>query len=163
MDNRRRQLLIRNTVAGAALLALLLVIAAFLGVFERDTSDEAQIRRLMSLAGSHISDNEWDALLRLCDLTPEEEKAWRAAIPPLADRVVVDAITPHNFLSVPEGATEHRVSVTVFARLTAPFIGDFRTETLSGEMHFVRRGPLWRIDLDRTAASFPYLPRPRGR
>lgn len=159
MDSRQK-LLLRNIIGGVGLLILLAFVLAYCGVFEGGKSDEAQIRELMENLKVELSDHDWDDALRLCDLEPDERDAWKEAIPRQAELVKIVAITPDGFISVPPGASEFQLEVTVLARLEAPIAGNLRADTTKGTLHFVRRNGMWLIDLDRSAPTFPYLPAP---
>jgi hypothetical protein len=156
---RRTQLLIRNIAGGVGLLALLLVALVYFGVFESAQSDEAQIRSLIDNARTEINDHNWDRVLRLCDLTPEQRTAYREAIPRQANFVHITAITPEGFISVPEGATEYSIDVLVIGHME--ILGrEVQRQRTNGTMYFVKRAETWLIDLDRTSATFPFVPRP---
>lgn len=160
--DRKHILLIRNIAAGIVLLIFLLLIAVWLGVFEGEQSEEAQIRELMDRARDEINDHDWDDFLLLCDLDETERAAWLAAIPRQADFVVVDTLEPLEFISVPPGSHEYVMNVNALAHLQAPIIGNIRADSVNGTLHFVKIGDRWRIDLNRSASTFPYIPKPKS-
>jgi hypothetical protein len=159
--DKRRQLMIRNILGLMVLAAMLLVVLAWLGVFEGRHSDEAQIRELMERAQREFNNHNWDNLLLLCHLTPQERDAWRAAIPEAANRVVLETFEPMGFISVPADAAEYQQEVLIVGRVNVPLVGSrIPAETVRGTMNFVRVDGRWRIDINRSAATFPYVPRP---
>ncbi len=164
MDTRQRNLLIRNGVAGAVLLLLVLVILSFFGVFEGELSDEAQVRALIEASKEEITDHDWDDLLDLTDSPPAERDIWKRTIPKQADLVVIEAITPNGFITVPADAKTYSVEVTVLARLELPIAGGLRAQSIKGRLFFVKvdvRGKqVWKLDLRKSAPTFPYLPNP---
>ncbi len=158
---QRQKLLIRNIAAGAVLVILLVFVLAWLGVFESAGSDEAQVRDLMEQARAEINDHDWDDFLDLCNLDQQRREAWRAAIPRQAAVVHLDSLQPTELLSVPPGATEVEVDVNVIASLRNPLSGkSLQTDSMNGTIFCVKVDGRWRIDLDRSAATFPYIPKP---
>jgi hypothetical protein len=143
------------------LVILLVVMLAWLGVFEGAESDEAQVRALMEQARDEINDHDWDDFLDLCNLDQPRREAWRASIPRQAAVVNIDSLQPTEMLSVPPGAAEVEVGVNVIASLRNPLSGkSLQTDSMNGTIYCVKVDGRWRIDLDRSAATFPYVPKP---
>jgi len=161
MDTRQRNLLIRNAIGGAVLLVLAILAMAWLGVFEGEQSDDARVRRLMQAIQSEINDHDWDDFFLMCDLTAEETEQWRAAVPAQAAMVRIDTMQPKGLISVPRGATEYAFDVHVIAHLEVPIAGTLRADTLDGTLYMVKIGETWKLDLKRSATTFPYIPAPR--
>lgn len=160
MDQRQFRL-VRNILGGVGLLVLLLLVLVWLGVFEGEQSDEAQIRELIDRAKQEINSHNWEDFLRLCDLTEEERQRWLAAIPRQAEYVVLETLLPTGFIGVPAGATEYEQEVHTLAHLRVPVVGRrLQGDSVQGTMFFVKVNDRWRIDLDRSASTFPYLPKP---
>lgn len=161
--DRKQQLLIRNIVAGAVLLALIVVVAVWAGLFEGAESDDAQIRALIERARDEINDHDYDDFLKLCNLTPAEREAWKSAIDgqPLSNFVVVDTLEPRGFISVPAGASEYQIEVNAISHLEVPFKGSLQADSINGTFYFVKVEGRWRIDLDKSAATLPYIPKPK--
>jgi hypothetical protein len=157
--DKRKQLLIRNIIGGVGLLALLVVVLAFFGVFESKESDEAQVRQLISDAQHEVNNHNWERLLRLTNLTPEERRQYLDAIPRQANFIRVTTIQPESFINVPSGATEYSVDVLVIAHLEVLGRQSERQRN-DGTMHFVKQDGVWLIDLRRTAPAIPHLPAP---
>jgi hypothetical protein len=162
MDTRQRNLLIRNIIGATILVALFVLFLAWLGVFEGKQSDEAQIRAVMGAAQDEINDHDWDDLLQLCALTPDEVKTWRASIDksPQARFVVIDAINPTEIINVPGGAEHYDFGVSVIAHLQAPILGKLNMDTPSGRLFFAKVDGQWKLDIKRSAPTFPYVPKP---
>jgi hypothetical protein len=159
--DQRQKLLIRNIAAGAVLVILIVLLLAWAGVFEGSESDEAQIRALMEQARDEINDHDWDDFLDLCNLEQQRREKWRASIPRQAAVVNIDSLQPTELLSVPAGAVEAEVSVNVIASLRNPLSGkSLQTDSMNGTIFCVKVDGRWRIDLDRSAATFPYIPKP---
>ncbi len=166
MNTQQRNVLIRNVVGGVGLVIVALFVLAFFGAFEGDQSNEAQIRKLIEGVKEEINDHDWDALLALTDSTPEEADIWKRSMPREASYVVLDTLTPRNFLTVPDNATEFMVEVTVIARYEAPGgIVSSRPASVDGKLYFVKvkisDRTAWRLDLRRSAKTFPYVPNPK--
>lgn len=161
--DRKQQLLIRNIAAGVLLLVILLLVASWAGLFTTAGSDEDQIRELMDKARDEINDHDYDDFLKLCDLTDERREAWLFEIraQPMSNFVVVDTLAPKGFISVPTGATEYSVDVHTVSGVDVPLRGRVGTDSINGTMHFVKKGDRWFIDLDKSASTFPYVPRPK--
>jgi hypothetical protein len=161
--DQKQKLLIRNIAGVVILLTLLLFVLAYCGVFEGDQSDEAQIRALIDRSRDEVNDHDWPRLFDLCDLTPDEKQAWINAVPNQAELVHIDSITPRGFISVPEGAVEYELEVSVLAHLEAPIVGRVgpQIESVSGTLFFIKKGDRWFIDWNRSAPTFPYIPRPK--
>jgi hypothetical protein len=160
MDQRQSRL-IRNILGGVGLLVLLIFVLMWLGVFEGKHSDEAQIRDLIDRAKLEINEHNWEDFLRLCDLTEQQRQDWLAAIPRQANYVVLETLLPTGLISVPAGATEYEQEVHTLAHLRVPVVGTrLQGDSVRGTMFFVKVDERWRIDLDRSATTFPYLPRP---
>jgi len=133
-------------------------------VFEGAQSEEAQVRALIDRARDEFNDHDWNDFLALCDLTAEEREAWRQAIPRQASLASIESLQPLALLSVPPGATEYEVDVNVIASLNNPLTGkSLQSESMNGRLYLVKVDGRWRIDLDRSAPSFPYVPRPSAR
>jgi hypothetical protein len=157
----RQKLLVRNIVAGSILVVIVVLALAWLGVFEGAQSDEAQVRELIQRAGEELDDHDWDDFFDLCDLTDERRAAWQAAIPRQASLISIDSLQPTQLLHVAEGAVEHSVDVNVIASLRNPLSGkSLQTDSVNGTIFVVKVGGRWRIDLDRSAPTFPYVPKP---
>lgn len=157
--DRKKQLLVRNILGGAGLAILLLLVLGWCGVFEGAQSDEAQIRGLIEQARQEVNDHDWDDFLRLCNLNDADRNAWRNAIPKQANFVVVDTLVPKGFISVPAGSTEYQVEVNAVARMSV--MGrSVQADTVDGTMYFVKVDGRWKIDLDRSSSTFPYIPKP---
>lgn len=165
MNTQQRNVLIRNIVGAVGLLVIAIFLLAFFGAFEGDQSNEAQIRAVIEGVQEEINDHDWEDLLAYSDATPAEADIWRASIPREAQYVVIDAITPKAFLSVPDTATEHVVEVTVIARYEAAGIVSSRPAQADGKLYFVKvtiaGRQTWKLDLKRSAPTFPYLPNPK--
>ena len=162
MDDKQKRL-VRNVLSGVILLVLVGMVLAYCGVFEGDQSDTAQVRRLVDRAKDEMNAHDWDDFFALCDLTPEEARAWEASIPQQAQLVVVDNITYREFLAVPDGATEYSINVTVLAHLEAPIVGRVgaQLDSVNGTLYFVKKDGRWLIDINKSAPTFPYLPQPK--
>jgi hypothetical protein len=158
LDAKQKRL-VRNIVSGTILLILLLFVLAYCGVFEGAQSDEAQIRELIDRSRQEVSDHDWDDLFDLCDLPQEERQAWLDAKPELAEYVQIDSITPKSFISVPAGATEFELEVTVIAHLEKIGISGPQLDGVEGTMWFVKKNDRWFIDLNRS--DFPYITKPK--
>lgn len=157
--DRKKQLLVRNILGGVGLAIVLVLILGWCGVFESAQSDEAQIRGLIEQARQEVNDHDWDDFLRLCNLNDADRQAWRDAIPKQANFVVVDTLVPKGFISVPVGATEYEVEVNAVARMSV--MGrSIQADTVDGTMYFVKVDGRWKIDLDRSSSTFPYIPKP---
>jgi len=165
MNTNQRNVLIRNIVGGVGLVVIAVFIMAFFGVFEGDQSNEAQIRALMEGVQEEINDHDWDALLSLTDATPEEADIWKRSIPKEAKFVVVDTMTPKGFITVPDSANEHVVEVTVIARYEAAGVISSRPAQADGKLYFVKLivagKETWKLDIKKSAPTFPYLPNPK--
>lgn len=165
MDRPQRNILIRNLVGGLGLVLIAVFILAFFGAFEGEQTNEAQVRALMEGTQEAINDHDWDELLALSDSTPEEADIWRRSIPKQADVVVVDALTPKGFLTVPDNATEFVVDVTAIARMELATVAVGRPVQTEGKLYFVKVSvagkDVWKLDLKRSAPTFPYLPNPK--
>lgn len=161
--DRKQQLLIRNIVAGILLLVVLLVLASWAGLFESAGSDDAQIRELMEKAREEVNDHDYDDFLKLCDLTDERREAWLFEIraQPMSNFVVVDTLAPKGFIAVPSGASEYSVDVHTVSGVDVPFRGRVGTDSINGTMYFVKKNDRWYIDLEKSASTFPYVPRPK--
>lgn len=158
MDTRQKRL-VRNIVSGAILLCLLLFVLAYCGVFEGAQSDEAQIRALLERSRDEMNDHDWDDFFDLCDLTGPEKRAWEEAVPRQANLVVIDAINPQEMISVPAGAGEYELNVTVIGHLDV--MGrNVQGDVARGTLYFVKKDGRWYIDVNRSAPTFPYVPRP---
>lgn len=161
--DKRQQLLIRNVVAGLLLLVFLFLALMWLGVFEGEESDEAQIRELISTAQDNINEKEWDDLFRLGDMTPQRAREWEDSLPRLANVVKIHDIRPKQFIDVPAGATEYDVVVVVTAMLDPPMnvpgVSGTR-EVNEGTMYFVKVDDEWKIDFDRSTGTFPHVSAP---
>jgi hypothetical protein len=160
MDAKQKRL-VRNIVSGTVLLILLLFTLAYCGVFEGAQSDEAQIRELMERSREEISDHDWDDFFDLCDLPQAEREGWLEAKPDLAEYVQIDSITPKSFISVPAGATEFELEVSVVAHLEKIGISGPQLDAVEGTMFFVKKNDRWYIDLDRSSSTFPYVTKPK--
>lgn len=165
MNSPQKNILIRNIVGGVGLIVIAVFVMAFFGVFESDQSNEAQIRAVIEGVKEEINDHDWEALLALSDSTPEEADIWRRSIPKQADVVVVDSLTPKSFLTVPDNATEFVVDVTAIARMELATVAVGRPVQTEGKLYFVKVSvagkDVWKLDLKRSAPTFPYLPNPK--
>lgn len=162
MDTRERNVFIRNVVGGVGLMLIVALVMAYCGVFEGKGSEEDQVRKLMERCQDEINEHDWDDLLRLCDLTPEETDLWQRSIPKAqADMLVIEAVTPKGLINVPGGATEYELTVSVLARLDLPLAGGLRAQTFEGKMYFVKVNGVWMLDLWKTAPTFPHITVPR--
>lgn len=166
MDRPQRNILIRNLVGGLGLVLIAVFILAFFGAFEGEQTNEAQVRALMEGTQEAINDHDWDELLALSDSTPEEADIWKRSIPKEAQYVVVDTITPKGFISVPDNATEYVLEVSAIARYEAAGgVVSSRPVNAEGKLYFVKvvvaDKTTWRLDLRRSAKTFPYLPNPK--
>src|SRR5262245_22689714 len=105
MDTRQRNLLIRNVAGATILVALVVLMLVWLGVFESAESEDAKVRAVMDTAREEINNHDWDDFLALCALTEQEAVTWRQSIDrtPQARFVVIDAINPTEMISVPAG------------------------------------------------------------
>lgn len=160
--DQKQKLLIRNIVGVVILLTLVLFVLAYCGVFEGEQSDEAQIRALMERAQEEINDHDWDDLFELTDLTEQEKQAWIKAVPRQADLVQIDAVNPKGLITVPAGSTEHEQEVSVVAHLEAPVVGSVgpQIDAVEGTLYFVKKDGRWYIDWEKSAPTFPYIPKP---
>lgn len=159
MDQKQKTL-IRNIVGGVVLLTLVLFILAYCGVFEGEQSDEAQVRALIERAQEEINDHDWPDLFDLTDLSEAEKQAWIDSLPAQAEYVKVDAITPQSMIVVPAGSTEYELDISVLARLQKLGISGPQLDAVQGTLYFVKKDGRWYIDWDRSAPTFPYVPRP---
>ncbi|MBX3473614.1 MAG: hypothetical protein KF754_04465 [Planctomycetes bacterium] len=165
MNTQQRNVLVRNLVGGIGLVVLALFLMTFFGVFDGEQSNEAQVRKLMESIQDEINDHDWHDLVALSDATPEEADIWLRSVPKQAQYVVIDTITPKTFLNVPDTAREFVVEVTVLARYEAAGMVSSRPIQADGKLYFVKLNiegkEAWRLDLKRSAPSFPYLPNPK--
>jgi hypothetical protein len=158
----KQKLLVRNIVGGIILLVLVVLVLAYCGVFEGKQSDEAQVRALLERSRDEINDHDWDDLFNLCDLTEPEKQAWIDAVPNQARLVQVDSIQPQGMISVPTGATDYEIDVTVIAHLEAPIVGKIgnQMDSVSCHMRFVKKHDRWFIDPNNS--TFPaYVNKPK--
>ena len=160
--DQKQKLLIRNIIGAVVLLALVLFVLAYCGVFEGEQSDEAQVRALIERAQDEINDHNWPALFDLTDLNEQEKAAWIEAVPDRAELVKIDAITPKGLIAVPAGETEYEIDIRVLAHMEAPLVGRVgpQLDAVDGTLYFVKKNDRWYIDWDRSAPTFPYMPRP---
>ena len=84
-------------------------------------------------------------------------------MPRQAQLVDIDNLAYRGFLSVPDGATEYVIAVTVLAHLEAPDVGRVgpQLDTVDGRLYFVKKDGRWLIDINRSADTFPYVPKPK--
>jgi len=148
---------IRNLIGGAILLVLFILFLAWLGAFEGKESDEQKIRALNDQLRQEISDHDWEDVIALSNLSADQRSAYKESIPRQANLVIIDAINPIGLVSVPEGATEYQLDVQVLAHLA---LGGVRVDAPSGTIFYVKEGGHWKIDLRRSAATFPGVPVP---
>lgn len=157
--DRKQQLLLRNVIGGVGLLVILALVLAWCGVFEGAESDEAQIRALIDQSKEEINDHDWDDFLRLCHLNDADRQAWRDGIPRQANFVIIDSLVPKGLISVPAGSTEYEVNVHAVAHMSV--MGrSVQADAVDGTMFFVKVDGRWKIDLDRSSSTFPYIPKP---
>lgn len=157
----KQKLLIRNILAGTVLLILIVLVLAWLGVFEGEQSDEAQVRALIERSREETNDHDWDDLFDLTDMSEEDKQAWIKSVPQQANFVVLDSITPDGFIGVPEGATSYEQDVTVVAHLEVPIAGNIQADSVKGTLYFVKKKDRWFIDWNKSAPTFPYIPSPK--
>ena len=161
MDDKQKRL-VRNIASGIVLCVLVLFVLAYCGVFEGAQSDEAQIRALLERSREEINDHDWDDLFDLCDLTEPEKQAWIKSVPNQAKLVQIDSMQPSGIISVPPGATEYELDVTVIAHLEAPVVGKIGNgmDSVSCHIRFVKKNNRWYIDADNS--DFPtYVQKPK--
>lgn len=151
----------RNWVAGAVLLALVILVMWFFGVFEAKGSDEDQIRRLTENARLEFNSHDWDDVLQYCYVdpdTPQRRRQWVQSVPRQANGIRIMSILPNRPLNVPVGATTYEIEVSVVAQ---PIIGATRIDVPKGKLHYVKKDGVWLIDLEKSAPNFgvPVPPR----
>lgn len=142
------------------LLAILIGIFVWLGGLDSAGSDEDQIRDLISATKDEINDHDWDDLMRLTNVPSGEHEAWKKQIPMTANFVTIDAIRPKEYVDVPSGATEYSLQVTVVAHADIPGTKSMNLNNVEGTIYFVKVEDVWRIDMNRSVTTFPYLPSP---
>jgi hypothetical protein len=159
MDDKQKRK-VRNIVSGTILCVLVLFVMAYCGVFEGKQSDEAQIRSLVERSSEEVSSHDWSDLFDLCDLTPEEKQIWIDAVPSQAEYVNIISAEPAGLVSVPEGATEYELDVTIVAQYGAMGIGP-QLDGISTHICFIKKNERWYIDINNPKTDFgAYVKKP---
>ncbi len=155
---------IRNLIALGVLLVLACVVGWWVGIFDAKGSDEDQIRRLTENARTEFNDHDWEDALQYCWVEPntrERRQQWIKSIPNQANAINLDSILPTVPLSVPVGANEYVIEVSIIAHGQVAFFSGGRINVPKGTIFYVRKNGLWLIDLERSAPTFGVpVPRP---
>ncbi|MCB9894742.1 MAG: hypothetical protein H6839_09850 [Planctomycetes bacterium] len=160
MDDKQKRK-VRNIVSGIVLSVLVLLVLAYCGVFEGAQSDEAQVRSLLEHSREEINDKDWQDLFDLCDLTEAEKQAWIEAVPAQADIVQLDSVAAAEIISIPDGATEYELDVTVTGHIGKLFVKGPQLNSVSCHVCFVKKNGRWYIDINNPKANFgPYVQKP---
>ncbi len=142
------------------MLVLVVTVLIWLGVFEGELSDDAQIRRLIDDSKTNVNDHDWSDLFAQCDMTAAERDKWEKAVPQQARFVELETLNTTGFISVPTLATEYSVEVHYVS--TYNVLGNtMQGKSGTAVFYFVKRDGRWWIDMDETAKSVPHFTPPK--
>ncbi|MDC1143193.1 hypothetical protein OAU50_08895 [Planctomycetota bacterium] len=154
-----KSILIRNIVGVVVLVGVLITALIWLGVFEGDQSDDAQVRALIENSQTHLNDHDWSDFFAQCDMTSAEREKWENWVPRQANFLVLDSLNPVGFISVPEGATTYEIEVHYVAHMN--LMGrKLQAQQGKSVFHFTKRDGRWWINMDETAKTIPHMKPP---